>query len=64
MIDLIKKKKTVLLEYSILLIFGILLWRIAALFANHVRVTDSIGGEIIFLLLPLWWFLGKLLYCR
>lgn len=62
--DMTKSKKTIVLEYSVLLFFGIVLWRCTAFFANALRGTASIGGEIIFLLLPLWWFLGKLLYCR
>lgn len=64
MYDWMKKKRMILLEYSVIFCFGILLWKIAAFFANHIRVTESIGGEIILLLLPLWWFLGKLLHCR
>lgn len=59
-----KKKRTssagTAIKYIVITIVGILLFSEMNQAANADRITDSVGGEGIFLLLPiLWWLLER-----
>ena len=59
-----KKKRTssagTAIKYIVITIVGILLFSEVNQAANADRITDSVGGEGIFLLLPfLWWLLER-----
>ena len=59
-----KKKRTssagTAIKYIVITIVGILLFSEVNQAANANRITDSVGGEGIFLLLPiLWWLLER-----
>lgn len=46
-------------KYITLFIIGILLYSISADVAYIQRGYKSIGGEVLILLLPLWWYLAE-----
>lgn len=48
------------LKYAIITMCGLILFTLANDAANARRVSDSVGGEAVFVLLPvLWWLVER-----